>query len=146
VVYCLGLAAAQAKAEIHFFAALERGSGTYAGTYLSFRVVHRRPLLYSSFMRRQEAIAALRSYLPELKRDFGVGRIAMFGSMARDEGHEDSDVDLLVHFEVGPTFDSFIGLKLFLEDHLGRRVDLVTPEGLKPRLRPIVEREAVDVA
>jgi predicted nucleotidyltransferase len=97
-------------------------------------------------MRRQQAIAALRSYLPELKRDFGVGRIALFGSTARDEGREDSDVDLLVHFEVGPTFDSFMGLKLFLEDHLGRRVDLVTSEGLKPRLRSIVEREAVDVA
>jgi hypothetical protein len=97
-------------------------------------------------MRRQQAIAALRGYLPELKRNFGVRRIALFGSTARDEGREDSDVDLLVHFEVGPTFDSFMGLKLFLEDHLGRRVDLVTPEGLKPRLRPIVEREAVDVA
>ena len=97
-------------------------------------------------MRRQQAITALRGYLPELKRNFGVGRIALFGSTARDEGREDSDVDLLVHFEVGPTFDSFMGLKLFLEDHLGRRVDLVTSEGLKPRLRSIVEREAVDVA
>lgn len=97
-------------------------------------------------MRRQEAIATLRSYLPELKRDFGVRRIALFGSTARDEGREDSDLDLLVDFEVGPTFDSFMGLKLFLEDRTGRRVDLVTPDGLKPRLRPLVEREAVDVA
>lgn len=80
-------------------------------------------------MRQQQAIAALRGYLPELKRNFGVGRIALFGSTARDEGREDSDVDLLVHFEVGTTFDSFMGLKLFLEDHLGRRVALVTPEG-----------------
>jgi predicted nucleotidyltransferase len=39
-----------------------------------------------------------------------------------------------------------MGLKLFLEDHIGRRVDMVTPESLKPRLRPIVMREAVDVA
>ncbi len=52
----------------------------------------------------------------------------------------------LVDFEVGPTFDSFMGLKLFLEDHLGRKVDLVTPDALKPRMRPVVEREAVDVA
>ncbi len=70
----------------------------------------------------------------------------MFGSTARDEGREDSDVDLLVHFEVGPTFDSFMGLKLFLEEHLGRQVHLGTADALKPRLRPIVEREAVDVA
>ena len=52
----------------------------------------------------------------------------------------------LVDFESGPTFDSFMGLKLYLEDHLGRRVDLVTPAALKPRMRPVVEREALDVA
>ena len=39
-----------------------------------------------------------------------------------------------------------MGVKFFLEDHLGRKVDLVTPATLKPRLRPLVEREAVDVA
>ena len=97
-------------------------------------------------MRRHDAIAALRGYLPELKRNFGVRRVALFGSTARDEGRDDSDLDLLVDFEVGPTFDSFMGLKLFLEDHLGRRVDVVTSDALKPRLRTIVEREAVDVA
>jgi hypothetical protein len=97
-------------------------------------------------MRREEAITALRGYLPALQRDFGVGRIALFGSTARDEATADSDLDLLVDFEVGPTFDSFMGLKLFLEDHLGKRVDLVTRAALKPRMRPIVEREAVDVA
>jgi len=97
-------------------------------------------------MRRQEAISTLRSYLPDLKRDFGVRRMALFGSTARDEGRDDSDLDLLVDFEGGPTFDSFMGLKFFLEDHLGRRVDLVTPDALKPRLRQVVEREAVDVA
>jgi uncharacterized protein len=97
-------------------------------------------------MKRHDAIATLRGYLPEIKRNFGVRRISLFGSTARDEGREDSDLDLLVDFEVGPTFDSFMGLKLFLEDHIGRRVDMVTREALKPRLRPIVEREAVDVA
>jgi predicted nucleotidyltransferase len=97
-------------------------------------------------MRREEAIAALRGHIPALRRDFGVRRIALFGSTARGDAREDSDLDLLVDFEIGPTFESFMGLKLFLEDNLGRKVDLVTPEGLKPRLRPIVEREAVDVA
>jgi hypothetical protein len=97
-------------------------------------------------MRRHDAIVALRGYLPELKRNFGVRRVALFGSTARDEGRDDSDLDLLVDFEVGPTFDSFMGLKLFLEDHLGRRVDVVTSDALKPRLRTIVEQEAVDVA
>lgn len=97
-------------------------------------------------MRRDEALSTLRSYLPDLRRDFGVRRIALFGSTARDEAGQESDLDLLVDFEVGPTFDSFMGLKFYLEDRLGKRVDLVTPNALKPRMRPIVEREAVDVA
>jgi predicted nucleotidyltransferase len=97
-------------------------------------------------MRRDQAIAALRGFLPALRRDFGVRRVALFGSTARDEAREDSDLDLLVEFENGPTFDSFLGLKFFLEDHLGRKVDLVTRDALKPRMRPVVEREAVDVA
>ena len=70
----------------------------------------------------------------------------MFGSTARGEARADSDLDLLVEFAAGPTFDSFMGLKLFLEDNLGRKVDLVTPDSLKPRMRPVVEREAVYVA
>jgi predicted nucleotidyltransferase len=96
-------------------------------------------------MRREEAILNLRSYLPVLKRDFGVRRIALFGSTARDQAREDSDLDILVEFAVVPTLDAFVGLKFFLEDHLGRKVDLVTPDALKPRMRPAVEREAVDV-
>jgi hypothetical protein len=97
-------------------------------------------------MRREEAIAALRGHLPTIRRDFGVRRIALFGSTARGDAREDSDLDILVDFENDPTFLSFMGLKAFLEDHLGRKVDLVTPDALKPRMRPIVEREAVDVA
>jgi predicted nucleotidyltransferase len=97
-------------------------------------------------MRRAEAISTLRRFLPELRSEFRVRRLALFGSTARDEARDDSDLDLLVDFDAGPTFDSFMGVKLFLEDHLGRKVDLVTPAALKPRMRPVVEREAVDVA
>jgi hypothetical protein len=51
-------------------------------------------------MRREEAISTLRSFLPALKRDFGVRRICLFGSTARDEARPNSDLDLLVDFEV----------------------------------------------
>ena len=96
-------------------------------------------------MHRDQAIQNLRQLLPALRRDFDVRKIALFGSTARDEAREDSDLDLLVEFENGPTFDSFMGLKLFLEDHFGHKIDLVTPDALKPRLRTIVQREAVNV-
>ena len=104
------------------------------------------PRAYNSRMDRDEAISALRRVLATLRRDFGVRRISLFGSMARDDARPDSDLDLLVEFVAGPTFDSFMGLKFFLEDNRGRKVVLVTPESLKPRMRPVVEREAVDVA
>ena len=97
-------------------------------------------------MKREEAIAALRGYMPVIRRDFGVRRIALFGSTVRGDAREDSDLDILVEFESGPTFLSYMGLKVFLEDQMGRKVDLATPDALKPRLRPVVEREAVDVA
>jgi predicted nucleotidyltransferase len=94
-------------------------------------------------MRRDDAVSALRAPLPELRREFAVRSLALFGSTARDEARDDSDLDVLVEFAGTPTFDGFMGLKLFLEDQLRRKVDLVTAEALKPRLRPIVEREAV---
>lgn len=72
--------------------------------------------------------------------------LSLFGSVARDEAGPDSDVDVLVEF-IGPTtFDAHMGLLLYLEDLLGRRVDLVTANGIKPRLRPLIAREIVRVA
>ena len=96
-------------------------------------------------MTRENAIATLRVLMPQVRRDFGVRRIALFGSTARGDAHDASDLDILVEFEADPTFFSFMGLKVFLEDHVGRKVDLVTPDALKPRMRPVVEQEAVDV-
>jgi predicted nucleotidyltransferase len=97
-------------------------------------------------VRRDHAIASLRAFLPAMRRDFGVRRVALFGSTARDEATDASDLDILVDFDKAPPLDSFLGLKYFLEDRLGLKVDLVTPDALKPRMRPAVEREAVDVA
>ena len=70
----------------------------------------------------------------------------MFGSVARDEARGDSDVDLLVEFAQQPTFRGYMDLKFFLEDLLGHPVDLVTRSGLRPRVLPDVEREAIRVA
>lgn len=66
-------------------------------------------------------------------------------SFARDEAGPDSDVDLLVDLDAH-TFDRFMDLKLRLEDLLNRSVDLVLVDGLKPRVRDKILREAIRVA
>lgn len=97
-------------------------------------------------MRRELAITLLRDRLPELRRRFAVRRLAVFGSVARDEATDRSDVDVLVDFEGPTSFDSYFGLKEELEAMLGARVDLATRAMLKPRIKPGVEGEAVDVS
>ena len=96
-------------------------------------------------MKNTEIIRLLRQHRDELRKRFGVKSLAIFGSVARGEAGPDSDVDILVEFEGRATFDRYMGLKFFLEDLLGRRVDLVTRKALKPRLRPYVEQEAIYV-
>ena len=83
-------------------------------------------------MKNTEIIRLLRQHRDELRKRFGVKSLAVFGSVARGEAGPDSDVDILVEFEGRATFDRYMGLKFFLEDLLGRRVDLVTRKALKP--------------
>jgi predicted nucleotidyltransferase len=97
-------------------------------------------------VRRAQAIEAIRRDLPELRQAFGVRALSVFGSVARDEANEASDVDILVEFEGETTFDSYFGLKESLEKLLGTKVDLATRAMLKPMVKPRIEREAVDVA
>ena len=96
-------------------------------------------------MGRDEVLRVLESQTAELRR-FGVKSLRLFGSVARDEAADGSDVDLLVGFEKPPGFSSFMKLRIFLEDLLGARVDLVTENGLRDRVRPYVEKEAIRVA
>ncbi len=96
-------------------------------------------------MRRDEVLKVLESHTAELQR-FGVKTLRLFGSVARDDAADGSDVDLLVGFEKPPGFSSFMKLRIFLEDLLGAKVDLVTENGLRDRVRPYVEKEAIRVA
>jgi hypothetical protein len=101
--------------------------------------------MISSPPRRAEVTATLQGHRERIAA-LGVRSLFLFGSVARDEAHADSDVDLLVDFAKSPTFRGYMDLKFFLEDLLGRRVDLVTRTGLRPRALPAVEREAIRVA
>lgn len=96
-------------------------------------------------MNKDRLEALLADHRSELKAR-GVRSLAVFGSAARGQTGPQSDVDLIVEFDGTPDFDRYMDLRLYLEDLLGRKVDLVTPAGLKPRVRAIVEREAVRVA
>jgi predicted nucleotidyltransferase len=77
---------------------------------------------------------------------FGVISVRVFGSVARGEASAASDVDVLAEFERPLTFKRYMGFKVFLEDLLGLDVDLVTEKGLRERVRPFVERDAIRVA
>jgi predicted nucleotidyltransferase len=83
--------------------------------------------------------------MPEMRQEFGVKRLAIFGSVARNDARPDSDLDVLVDFADRPDFDSFMGLKLYIERLFGVRVDLVTRRALREEIRSNVEREMVDV-
>lgn len=75
-------------------------------------------------------------------KTFGVRRLGVFGSFARNQQGKDSDVDILVEFESGrKTFDNFIHLAFFLEDIFKRRVELVTPDALSPYIGPYIMKE-----
>jgi predicted nucleotidyltransferase len=97
-------------------------------------------------MRRDDALRLLTEASPEIVQRFGVKRLRLFGSTARDEARDDSDVDILVEFDGPATFDGYFSLLNFLETRLGAGVDLVTGKGLKERVRPYVEKDAIHVA
>ena len=91
---------------------------------------------------RESILIILKSNRDDLKR-FGVESISLFGSVARGDAGPGSDVDLLVYVERGTTLFGLSRLKHHLEDLLGRPVDLVTPDGLRPQMRQSILAEAI---
>jgi predicted nucleotidyltransferase len=89
----------------------------------------------------------LKAHQAEL-RSFGVTSLAVFGSVARGEATEESDVDFLIEFDEARSIDlfDFIMLNQFLEEKLGAKVDLVTLLALKKQLKDQILKEAVRVA
>jgi predicted nucleotidyltransferase len=90
---------------------------------------------------KQQVISLLEQNQPELRR-LGVSRCGLFGSFRTGQTTEKSDVDILVVFQPGmKTFNNFMDLCFFLEELLGRSVDLVTPESLSPYIGPHILKE-----
>lgn len=87
----------------------------------------------------------LRSYQPNLAREFSVKRLGIFGSYVHGDMHEGSDIDLLVELDTPVSLFRFIALEQALSELLGQKVDLVTPEGLKPAIKQGILQQLVYV-
>jgi predicted nucleotidyltransferase len=96
-------------------------------------------------MTRDEVLARLRPEAPRLRAEFSVRSLALFGSTARNEATDASDIDLLIEFDRPAGLFHLIRTQNYLEGVCGRSVDLVTPGGLKPRVRKRVLAEAIDL-
>ena len=96
-------------------------------------------------MEVEEIVQRLRELKPELARRYKVRRLSVFGSWARGEQKEDSDIDLLVDFEVGADLLDLVGLSLYLEEVLGKSVDIVPRAALREELRETVLEQVISV-
>ena len=97
-------------------------------------------------MDKEIVLRRLKANAEEIRQRFSVKAISIFGSIARDEASDNSDVDVLVVFDQKATFDGFMELKFYLEELLGTGVDLVTDKALRPQVRRAIEGEIIDVA
>lgn len=95
----------------------------------------------TSVQSKDNVVSTIRKNEDKLK-EFGVTKLGLFGSFVREEQHPESDVDILVTFSPGmKTFDNFMALSFFLEDLLGRPVEVVTQDSLSPYLGPRIMQE-----
>lgn len=91
---------------------------------------------------RQPSVAQLRPKLLRVTQRYGVRNVRIFGSFARGEQRETSDVDLLVDLPEGMTLFDLSGLKIDLEEAVKREVDVVPADSIKPALREYILRDA----
>ncbi|RMD98154.1 MAG: nucleotidyltransferase [Bacteroidetes bacterium] len=91
---------------------------------------------------REEIIVLLKRNLPYLTAEFGIKRIGLFGSYAKGSAEATSDVDLVVEFHQ-PIGLKFVELAEFLEALLGKKVDLLTPDGIRGIRIPSIANDIV---
>ncbi len=82
---------------------------------------------------------------PDLFQKYQIQTLALFGSTARNQATENSDLDFLVEFIGTSTFDGYMNLLFYLEDLFNRPVDLVTEKALRAELRPYIDSEKIYV-
>ena len=97
-------------------------------------------------MKRDDVLRILQKERQELLDHYNISTLSVFGSVARDDARQDSDVDILVEFSQPVGLFQFIELQQRLEALLGSKVDLGTPRSLKPRIKAQVLQESIRVA
>jgi len=95
-------------------------------------------------MNKDNILSLINTHKEEIRK-FGLLKIGLFGSYIRDEQKDSSDIDILAEFEKGKkTYKNFIHLCFYLDDLFkGKKVEVVTLEGLSPYLKPYIEKEVV---
>jgi len=91
----------------------------------------------------EELLREKRDEILRIAARHGASNVRVFGSVARGEASTQSDIDFLVELERGRSLLDHAALMIDLEDLLGRRVDIATERGLKPRIRERILQEAV---
>ena len=94
-------------------------------------------------MTRENIVEALRTAAEEASDKYKARLKAIFGSFARAEESETSDIDILVDFNEGADLFDFVGLSIFLEEKLQRRVDIVPTDTIKSEVRQAILKEAI---
>lgn len=94
-------------------------------------------------MSQDELLQSKREEILRIAAKYGAYNVRIFGSVARGEADEQSDIDLLVNMEKGRSLFDLGGLLADLEDLLGCNVDVVTEDGLRDRIRNRVLKEAI---
>jgi uncharacterized protein len=96
-----------------------------------------------SILYRDDIVSILRAQM--VRSRFGIKSLLLFGSVARNEATQESDLDFVVDFDGMITFDRYMDLKIFLEDLFGKKIDLAIEDTLKPQIRQKILEEAIDV-
>lgn len=97
-------------------------------------------------MHRDQALEILARCKPVLQERYQLSALSLFGSTARNEANDDSDIDILVDFDSTPTSEQFYGVQFYLEDMLpGLTIDLVTRRSVRRELVPYINQDRIDI-
>ena len=99
----------------------------------------------NSKLSRDDVIETLRDHKQILKDRYGVAQISLYGSFARDEANEDSDIDLIIDFDETPNWHVFYGAQRYIESIFGRSVDVSRSGNLRKEIQPHVNRDLTKI-